>query len=148
MNLCLRPPFLPAALLFATLATLGSLVIAEPVPAQKTVIPEGSIPAGKTLFVEKGCYQCHVTDEIKTPASDLDTNLTIDLGPDQAGWSRDDFARAIMNPNHTVSEEYRKIMMTLGDNLKAESSPMPGFNELLSVSDLIHLATFLESLAN
>jgi cytochrome c551/c552 len=123
-------------------------VIAEPLPQQKTVIPAGNPTAGMTLFVDKGCYQCHIADEIKTPASDLDVNLTIDLGgAEHAGWTRDDFARAIMNPNHTVSDEYRKIMMILGDHLKAENSPMPGFNEMLTVSDLIHLSNFLESLS-
>lgn len=139
-----RLAFFVAGLLGCFLST----VIAEPVPEQKTVLPLGNPTAGMTLFVDKGCYQCHITDEIETPASKLDINLTIDLGgQEHAGWSRDDFARAIMNPNHTVSDEYRKIMMILGDHLKAENSPMPGFNEMLTVSDLIHLTSFLESLS-
>lgn len=136
---------------FLTAGLLGFLhftAIGEPVPDQKTIVPPGSLSAGKTLFVEKGCYQCHIADGIKAPASELDINLTIDLGgPEHAGWTRDDFARAIMNPNHTVSDEYRKIMMILGNNFKAENSPMPGFNEMLMVSDLIHLTTFLQSLS-
>ena len=37
-------------------------------------------------------------------------------------------------------------MITQDDKLKAENSPMPGFNDILSVSDLIHLTTFLASL--
>lgn len=128
-------------------AVIVSAVIAEPLPDQKTIVPAGSENAGKTLFVEKGCYQCHVAGDIKTPASELDDSLLINLGGrDHAGWTRDDFARAIMSPQHTVSEEYRRVMMSLGDNFKAENSPMPGFNDILSVSDLIHLTTFLENL--
>ncbi len=127
---------------------LVSSLIAEPDNPKRSVIPEGSISAGKTLFVGKGCYQCHIADGIKTPASDLDQNLTIDLGGvDHAGWTRDQFARSIMSPNHTVAEEYRKIMMSLGANFEAENSPMPGFNDLLTLSDLIHLTTFLENLS-
>ena len=126
---------------------LISVAPAEPLAPQKTIVPPGSEAAGKTLFVEKGCYQCHVAGDLKTPASELEDTLTINLGgPDHAGWSRDDFARAIMNPSHTVAEEYHKIMIILGDHLKAVNSPMPGFNDLLTVSDLIHLTTFLESL--
>lgn len=141
--------FRPLLLSVFLISVAATLVFAEPVPQQKTIIPKGSENAGKTLFVGKGCYQCHVADGIRTPASELDENLTIDLGgSDHAGWSRDDFARSIMNPNHTVPEEYRKIMMTLGDNLKAENSPMPGFNDMLTISDLIHLTTFLESITN
>jgi len=134
-------------LLAVSLVLIATGLLAEPDPAGNAIIPKGSITAGKTLFVGKGCYQCHVAGGIKTPASDLDENLTIDLGgQDHAGWTRDQFARSIMSPNHTVSEEYRKIMMTLGANFEAENSPMPGFNDLLILSDLIHLTTFLESL--
>ena len=137
--------------LFAPVVALSLLIVsgllAEPDAPKRTIIPEGSTTAGKTLFVEKGCYQCHVADGIKAPASDLDKNLTIDLGGnDHAGWTRDQFARSIMAPNHTVSEEYRKVMMTLGANFEAENSPMPGFNDMLTLSDLIHLTTFLENL--
>jgi hypothetical protein len=37
-------------------------------------------------------------------------------------------------------------MMILGDHFKAVNSPMPGFNDILTASDLIHLSTFLTSL--
>ncbi|MDF1823909.1 MAG: hypothetical protein P1U68_04660 [Verrucomicrobiales bacterium] len=138
--------FLP--LLVGMCLTPAANLFAEPAPEQRTILPPGNPTAGMTLFVEKGCYQCHHTGKIESPASKLDINLTINLdGREHADWTRDDFARAIMNPNHTISDEYRKIMMTLGDNLKAENSPMPGFNEMLTVSDLIHLASFLESLS-
>lgn len=137
---------LPAVFAVSSLL-IASALLAEPSHEKNTIIPEGSITAGKTLFVGKGCYQCHIADGIKAPASDLDENLTIDLGgQDHANWTRDQFARSIMSPNHTVSEEYRKIMMSLGANFEAENSPMPGFNDMLTLSDLIHLTTFLESL--
>ncbi|MEM9018081.1 MAG: hypothetical protein AAGC68_13785 [Verrucomicrobiota bacterium] len=140
--------FITIAVLFSNPWTTAVL-FAQPVPPQKTIIPAGSEAAGQTLFVEKGCYQCHVAGELKTPVSDLEETLTIDLGGNEhAGWSRDDFAKAIMNPNHTVSPKYQKIMVILGDRLKAENSPMPGFNDQLIVSDLIHLATFLDSLSD
>ena len=37
-------------------------------------------------------------------------------------------------------------MMRVGDNFKAENSQMPDFTEMLSISDLINLTTFLEDL--
>tara|TARA_R110002096_G_scaffold93979_7_gene211821 strand:+ start:2503 stop:2922 length:420 start_codon:yes stop_codon:yes gene_type:complete len=132
--------------LFASVLGLGitsSLIWAD----EAAVVPSGSILAGKTLFVDKGCFQCHAAGEIKMPTSDLSQNLILKLGGEShSAWTRDDFARSIMNPNHTVSEEYRIIMITLGDKFKAENSPMPGFKDILTVSDLIHLTTFLDSL--
>lgn len=112
------------------------------------VIPEGRVNAGQTLFVEKGCYQCHSAGDIRLPQSDLEETLIIELGGAlHAGWSRDDFARAILEPHHTVSPDYEKAMIILGDHFKAVNSPMPGFNDILMASDLIHLTTFLTSLA-
>ncbi len=134
--------YLKAALLLSFITSF-SLAAAD----EARVIPKGKVNAGKTLFVDKGCYQCHTAGDISLPQSDLSQELFIELGVKKhAGWSRDTFAKSILNPNHTVSEEYRKVMITLGDKLKAENSPMPGFNDILSVSDLIHLTTFLDSL--
>lgn len=113
----------------------------------RPVIPKGREAAGKTLFVEKGCYQCHAAGGIELPVSKLEETLIIRLGEArQKNWTRDDFARAILNPNHTVSPDYEKAMIILGDHFKAVNSPMPGFNDILTASDLIHLTTFLESL--
>jgi len=111
------------------------------------VFPEGSAIAGQTLFIDKGCYQCHHAGDVELPVGEFSELLIIPLGTSEhAAWSRDDHARAIMNPDHTISEEYRKAMTILGERLKAESSPMPNYADLLTVGDLVHLVTFLESL--
>lgn len=132
-----------------SLLGLGALSLFAETEEKKSapVIPEGRVNAGKTLFVEKGCYQCHTAGDIKLPGSELDETLLIGLGGSKDGkWTRDDFARAILNPSHTVSPEYEKAMIILGDHFKAVNSPMPGFNDILTASDLIHLTTFLTSL--
>ena len=140
---------LPASFLLAIIAVVFSLASAQDPLRKSRIVPAGSETAGKTLFVEKGCYQCHTANEIKLPTAELDDMLLIDLGGDEhSGWTRDDFAKAIMNPNHTVNPDYEKAMMILGDHFKAVNSPMPGFNDVLTVSDMIHLTTFLDSLSN
>lgn len=141
-----RSVFLSNILAFAS----GSLLFGQdPVQNSKTVLPAGKPETGQTLFVEKGCHQCHTVGATKLPPVDLAPRLVIELSGDlHAKWTRDDYARAIMDPNHLVSEDYRIAMMRLGDNFKAENSPMPDFGDLLRVSDLVHLATFLDSLAD
>lgn len=122
---------------------------AEDTPEKGSVVPEGKAERGLTLFVEKGCYQCHSAGATKLPEVDLAPRLVIELAGDlHDGWTRDDFAKAIMNPNHLVAEDYRVAMIRLGDHFKAENSPMPEFVDLLKVSDLIHLTTFLDSLSD
>jgi mono/diheme cytochrome c family protein len=141
----MRASFLPLCL---SLLIGGSLLFGqEPLMEQKTVLPVGKPETGGQLFVEKACYQCHSAGATKLPPVDLAPLLIIELGGElHAQWTRDDYARAIMNPNHIVSEDYRVAMMRLGDNLKAENSPMPEFTTLLRVSELIDIAAFLDTL--
>lgn len=139
------------ALAFSLLIASGSThyATASDPSAKEPVVPPGKEERGLTLFVEKGCYQCHSAGATKLPEVDLAPRLVIELAGDlHSAWTRDDFAKAIMNPNHVVAEDYRVAMMRVGDNFKAENSPMPEFVDLLKVSDLIHLTTFLDSLTD
>ncbi len=140
-------PLLSLAALFSVVVAIDSS--AQNPATQKTIVPPGKEERGLKLFVEKGCYQCHSAGATKLPAVELAPRLVIELGGDvHSSWTRDDFAKSIMNPNHVVAEEYHVAMLRLGDHLKAENSPMPEFVEMLSVADLIHLTTFLDSLTN
>lgn len=140
-----RPFFVPLAI-----ALLGPMLPAqEPAKTDQSVLPAGKPEVGAKLFVEKGCHQCHAAGATKLPPVELAPRLVIELGGDvHAKWTRDDYARSIMDPNHLVSEDYRVAMMRLGDNFKAENSPMPNFVDILRVSDLVHLAAFLDSLTD
>jgi hypothetical protein len=142
------------SLLFCSLAPLGLIAITflnaqDPSPEEKSVVPPGQEERGLKIFTEKGCYSCHSAGATKLPEVEAGPRLVIELGGDlHAAWTRDDFARAILNPNHVVAEDYRIAMIRLGDHVKAENSPMPEFIDSLTVSDLIHLTTFLDSLSD
>ncbi len=141
---------------FAPLAALGLTAFAllnaqEPFAEtsrnDNSVIPPGQAKRGLAVFTEKGCYSCHSAGTTKLPEVEPGPRLIIELGGElHAAWTRDDYARAIMSPNHVVAEEYRIAMKRLGDHVKAENSPMPEFIDTLTVTDLIHLTTFLDSL--
>ncbi|NLT70941.1 MAG: hypothetical protein GXX91_09635 [Verrucomicrobiaceae bacterium] len=143
---------------FAALAALGlsafALLNAQETsvdlsPNDKLVVPPGQEKRGLTVFTEKGCYSCHSAGTTQLPEVEPGPRLVIELGGDlHAAWTRDDYARAIMSPNHVVAEDYRIAMMRLGDHFKAENSPMPEFIDTLTVTDLIHLTTFLDSLSD
>ena len=140
---------LPAFLLTLLLGGSFSLLQSQNTTGKVTVIPPGTATKGKSLFVEKGCYQCHSAGATKLPAVELEPRLVIELGGDlHANWTRDDYAKSVMNPNHLVSEDYKIAMIRLGDHFKAENSPMPQFTEVLTVADLIDLTTFLDELTD
>lgn len=140
--------------LFSALIALGLAALtygkAQDIPHEdKSVVPRGKEERGLTLFTDKGCYSCHSAGTTKLPEVEPGPRLVIELGGDvHKAWTRDDYARAIMNPNHVVAEDYRIAMIRLGDHFKAENSPMPEFIETMTVSDLIHLTTFLDSLTH
>ena len=137
--------FIP--LLSLALISLTTSLIADTPGDQQTVVPPGEALLGKDLFTGKGCYQCHSAGSTKLPEVKLEPRLVIELGGElHSTWTRDDYAKAIMNPQHVVAEDYRIAMMRVGDHVKAENSPMPEFIDLLTLSDLIHLTTFLDSL--
>ena len=145
-------------ILFSTLSAVGltalSLLHAQEHPGDTpkgngAVIPPGKEERGLKIFTEKGCYSCHSAGATKLPEVEVGPRLVIELGGDlHAARTQDDFARAIMNPNHVVAEDYRIAMMRLGDHVKAENSPMPEFIDTLTLADLIHLTTFLDSLSD
>lgn len=116
------------------------LVCAE----DNAVIPEGVFQRGRQVFEAKECFRCHTVQGAKFPdRGELSVEL-IDIGPAAHGaWTRDQFGAAIMNPQHMVSPQFQKAMIIVGDKLAAENSPMPNFNDVLTVQDLIHLVSFL-----
>lgn len=129
------------------LSSLAASRAQDAAAGPKPVVPLGKADAGQAVFVTKGCHQCHSAGTTKLPPVDLAPRLVIELGGDVHGrWTRDDFARAILDPNHLVSEDYKIAMIRIGDHFKAENSPMPTFGDVLRVSELIDLVTFLDSL--
>lgn len=110
----------------------------------KPLFPKGDLAKGETVFMEQKCFACHTLEQRKLPDFDLPAKLKIHLGGSaQELWTRDDYAKAIMNPNHVVAPEYQAIMIRIGDKVGAANSPMPTFNEKVTVQNLIDLATFL-----
>lgn len=126
-------------------AGLGTSMAQE--GSSRPMIPPGDSAEGETVFLEQRCYRCHTLEGRELPDFDLPAKLKIHLGGDaHTLWNRDEFGRAILNPDHVVSPQYQTIMIQAGDQQGSQESPMPNFNAILSISDLINLATFLDSM--
>ncbi len=138
-----RFPFL-RLLLVAILPLVPGLLHAQD-KAPSGFVPEGNPARGETVFQEQRCYRCHTLEGRELPDFDLPAKLKIHLGGDaQTLWNRDEFARAILNPSHVVAPQYQAIMLDAGDPKGSKETPMPNFNTILTVADLIDLATFLD----
>ena len=100
----------------------------EAASEKNLVFPKGDLKKGRTVFEEKLCHRCHTIKGEKFPEIDLPAIDHISLSAaEQLGWTRDDFAHHIMDPEHIISPQHVKAMAIIGDRLGAENSPMPGF---------------------
>ena len=124
-------------------SVLGGCDKSQP-PVKGFVLPEGDIQRGQEVFVSVGCRYCHTIAELDLPAFDRSPVLDIQLGGHvHKVKTYGELLTSIVNPNHTVASEYLKTLDP--QERKNAQSPMPEFNDVLTVTQLIDLTTFLHS---
>ncbi len=118
---------------------------AEEKKAPAPLVPIGDPGKGRALFEDKRCSTCHTVEGAKFPEVEQPVVDLVHLaGANNPEWTRDLYAREIMDPQHTISIDHQKAMVRVGDRVGEVNSPMVNFNKDLSVQDLIDITTFLE----
>lgn len=108
-------------------------------------LPSGDIEVGKALFVELRCFRCHSVADVKLPDDDLPRLPEIKLGGKvNKVKSYGELVTSIINPDHVVSPKYLAILSD-EERKRGAESPMPVFNEEMTVQQLIDLVAFLHS---
>ena len=111
-------------------------------PVRGFVLPPGNIQAGKQVFIKYGCFQCHTLSSVTFPEREPNPPITLDIGGKVYRVKNyGELLDAVVNPNHIISPKYR--MMLDRNQRQTAESPMPNFNEKLSVAELIDLVAFL-----
>jgi len=111
-------------------------------PVKGFVLPPGNSERGKQVFIDQGCYQCHTLPAIELPERAANPAVTLEIGGKV--YRVKDYGElldAIVSPDHIVSAKYR--MELASDERKNAHSPMPNFNEKITVAELIDLVAFL-----
>lgn len=107
-------------------------------------LPEGDSKQGKVAFQQLKCNQCHTVAGVSLPKSDTPSPIMIELG----GVVRKvktygELVTATIQPQHIVSPEYlSKLGVEPG---KGAVSPMPSFNDTMTVTQMTDIVTFLHS---
>ncbi|MCB0689092.1 MAG: hypothetical protein KDC53_21285 [Saprospiraceae bacterium] len=102
-------------------------------------LPEGDFENGKINFVGMACNQCHSVDDLAwegLEGKDVHFRLGGEVGKVK---TYGDLVTSIINPSHRIARSFRQEMAE-GDTL----SPMPNYNEVMTVQELVDLVTFLE----
>ena len=104
-------------------------------------LPEGDAERGKAVFLELACNQCHYVDDIKLLESHNADFKGLKLGGTvHSAKTYGDLITSIINPSHKISSRYKSELVTNPDG----TSMMMLYNDVMTVSQLVDLVTFLE----
>lgn len=128
---------------------LGGLVLlllvgCEPVSRGNTAsftLPPGDAKRGEALFLKYQCLSCHSLEGFERPAEVDESGVDVALGgrvPKLKTYQ--ELVVSVINPSHRIAKGYEEEMVR-----RSGESIMPSYNDVMTVTDLIDLITFLES---
>ncbi len=126
------------SVLFLAIAIVGC----EPGPksARGFRLPDGNEEKGKAAFVALKCFTCHKVDGVELPSPSDTVKEPVLLGGEVTRIKTyGELVTSVIHPSHKLSEQVRKEW---GQNAKL--SPMPEFNDVMTVSQMIDLVAFLQ----
>lgn len=103
-------------------------------------LPQGNAAHGAELFVKYQCLSCHTLEGYARPEELDESGVTIALGgkvPKLKNYQ--ELVMSIINPSHRLASGYAPELL-----VRSGESIMPSYNDVMTVTDLIDLVTFLE----
>lgn len=109
----------------------------------KFILPQGDPIAGRKLSVEVECYKCHEVKGEKFPdVAKGEKGVGPELSEMAGMHPPEFFAESIINPNAVIDPDAKKLGY-VGDDGK---SKMPDYNSVLTVKQVVDLASYIASL--
>lgn len=104
-------------------------------------LPPGDAARGQAAFVAFRCYDCHTVSGVELPAGEERDQAIVELGGKvERVRTYDDLVTAIINPSHRLAQGYAPSLVA-----HEGKSRMTVYNDVMTVSQLIDLVTFLQS---
>ncbi|PCJ49939.1 MAG: cytochrome C [Gammaproteobacteria bacterium] len=128
-------------ILLAGLAIILAGCEPQPNTGKGFSLPEGDASIGKITFVELGCNTCHSIADIEQLPRDDNSLPHVKLGGSVSTIkSYGELVTSIINPSHKVLKRLNQGTVMAEDG----SSTMRVYNDIMTVSQLVNLVTFLE----
>lgn len=103
-------------------------------------LPPGDAAKGEQVFLSMQCLSCHQLEGYERPEGTGDT-LSVALGGKvQSLKTYAELVTSVINPSHRLAAGYE-----LKDIQISGESVMPVYNDVMTVTQLVDLITFLES---
>lgn len=104
-------------------------------------LPAGEADKGRVAFVDLGCQSCHTMSGVEGLSDPgIEREMSIELGGvrDRV-MTYDELVTSVINPSHKLS----RISSSPVTDESGESR-MPSFNDVMTVTELVNIVTFLE----
>lgn len=102
-------------------------------------LPPGDIAQGEQVFMDMQCLSCHTLEGYQRPEGDWELSVALG-GQTKSLKTYAELVTSVINPSHRLAEgnDMSKIQVD-------GKSVMPVYNDVMTVSELVDLVTFLES---
>ncbi|KLV10583.1 MULTISPECIES: c-type cytochrome [Photobacterium] len=130
-----------------TIIALSSLLLTtgcEPNQRGNTLsftLPQGNAQRGEQLFEKYQCLSCHTMEGYERPEVLDESGVSVELGgrvPKLKTYA--ELVTSVINPSHSIAPGYDVQEVT-----HSGESIMPSYNDVMTVTDLVDLITFLEA---
>ena len=102
-------------------------------------LPDGDAEKGKAAFVSLQCHACHQVVGVELPAPSSKSQVNYFIGGEVSKLrTYGDLVTAIIHPSHGLSPGFDRKQME-----GSKISPMPEFNQVMTVAQMIDLVAFL-----
>lgn len=132
------------ALLLTTLAMTNACKEEGTRASRGLRLPEGDAEKGRQAFQDMNCHHCHSIAGIDMPKPTAAAETQFELGGEvRHVKSYGELVTAIIQPQHGIAPAYAaQANRQVGGTTP---SPMPSFNDSMTVSQLTDIVTFLHS---
>ncbi|MHA6964701.1 c-type cytochrome [Zobellella denitrificans] len=102
-------------------------------------LPVGDVARGEQVFMNMQCLSCHTMAGYERPAGEHELSISLG-GKVKSLKTYGELVTSVINPSHRLAEGYDL------STIQAEGvSVMPVYNDVMTVTELVDLVTFLES---
>ena len=102
-------------------------------------LPPGDIAQGEQVFKDMQCLSCHIMEGYERPEGDWELSVALG-GKGTSLKTYGELVTSVINPSHRLAKVDDMTAIQVDGK-----SVMPVYNNLMSVSELVDLVTFLES---
>ena len=120
-------------------AITATLLLSTGCQVDEFSLPEGNVESGAVLFTSFHCITCHSVEGVDD--NGIERTIDVQLGGEKSRvYTYEELLTSVINPSHKLANGYSKKQISINGESK-----MRNYNDVMSVSELIDIVTYLET---